>query len=101
MSEVPSPAPSGADPGPARPDLNIDGLAKLPWHTALYQTWRVQEKDLEEAREEIKRLKVVVQTLKRRLYEARLRQENWQLRQQGWNRERKELLQRVNGKAPQ
>lgn len=70
-------------------------MSQMPWDSALLQAQQEQAQRLAEAEELIIRLKVTVANLKRRLYEARVRQENWLLRQQAWRAERNELLRRL------
>ena len=76
-------------------------MNKMPWDSALLAASQEQAEKLALAEEEILRLKVTITGLMRRLREARMRQENWLLRQQAWRAERNDLLSRLspNGKA--
>ena len=71
-------------------------MKEMPWESALAQAAQAQAQRLVEAEEEILRLKVIVTNLKRELRGARMRQENWLLRQQAWRAERRELLARLS-----
>ena len=72
-------------------------MSEVNWGGALLQAAQSQAARLTEAEAEIKRLKVTVRTLQRRLYEARERQANWELRRQAWAADRRELLRQLDG----
>ena len=70
-------------------------MSQMPWDAALLAATQQQAERLGEAEQEILRLRVTVANLTRRLREARIRQENWLLRQQAWRAERTELLRQL------
>ena len=81
MNDVPSPA--------IPPYVEV---LTTPWLATLDRLYRQKCAETEQLTDEIIRLKVTVETLQRRLREARNRQELWEARQQAWRRERAELL---------
>jgi len=93
--EVPSPAARRAvQTSPAE----RDGLAPLPWQSALYDAVRALEARLNKCRRENARLMADISQLNARLYRANQARERWQLRQQAWHRERAELVARLEGR---
>jgi len=67
---------------------------KTPWLATLDSLYRDKVREAEELREENTRLRVTIQTLNRRIRQARDRQENWLLRQAEWRLELKRLRER-------
>lgn len=88
MSDVPSPAGKTAQP-------EHNGLAKMPWESALYEAVRALEHRAREAERERDEMALVNHKLRRDLALSRERLENWKLRQAAWRRERDELLRRI------
>lgn len=76
-----------------------NGLAALPWQSALYEAVRGLEAQLDACRKENTELHVAVSQLNARLNKAREwargSNERWGLRQEAWHRERAELLARL------
>ena len=61
------------------------GITRFPWESALFSVVEKLEDELRACKGERAKLQARVVDLQRRL-------ENWQLRQQAWQRERDELL---------
>jgi len=89
--EVPSPA---ARRAVQTTSAERDGLAPLPWQSALYDAVRALEARLNKCRRENARLMADISQLNARLYRANQARERWQLRQQAWHRERADGDQR-------
>ena len=71
-------------------------MSEMPWNRALLDAQVKQAALLSECEEKVVRLEVTVANLRRRIYQARLVNANWLLRQQAWRHERDELLRRLN-----
>lgn len=89
--DVPSPAGQRRPAEPSR-----DGLTGMPWESALYDAVRALERRVNAAEAERDKLVLEVHMLNQKVWDARRRLENWQLRQQAWHRERDELLRRLS-----
>lgn len=90
--EIPSPAdrrPVQAEPAERH------GLTRLPWESALFETMRELEAQLNICREENVRLRLADTQLKAKLRHAHHLLDNWRLRREAWVRERRELLDRL------
>lgn len=99
--KTPSPAdyrvPSRRTPSANGSTPTITDEMRPPWLATLDAAFKAKCRELDAANDEITKLKVTVSRLNKRLYEARQRQENWELRAQAWTRERNTLLTRLAG----
>jgi len=72
-----------------------NGLARLPWHDALYHQVNALQAELDEQKAANARLRAENSGLRQNLRLAKQRLENWALRQQAWRVERAELDRRI------